>query len=93
MLLCFLVTKLQIYLNSPCKISKMKDCLAVNFLLAILPYDRAGKVQYSVLYNMVVHKNMDFRKSLGLIFICVRNVIRSKKKTFKTIFDHSFTLA
>ena len=43
--------------------------------------------------SMVVHKNMDFRNSLGLIFICVRNIMRSKKNSFKTIFDHSFTLA
>ena len=44
-------------------------------------------------YSMVVHKNMDFRKSLGLICICARNVIRSKKNPFETMFDHWFPLA
>ena len=37
--------------------------------------------------NTLVHygcaKNIDFRKSLGLIFICVKNVIRSKKTLLK----------
>jgi hypothetical protein len=42
---------------------------------------------------MVVHKNMNFRNSLGLLFICVRKIISSKKNSFKTILDHSFTCA
>ena len=48
----------------------------------ILLFDGASAVEglqsrgYPV---MVGHKNMDFRKSLGLTFIYVRNVIRSKK--------------
>ena len=35
---------------------------------------------------MVMYKNMDFRNSLGLIFMCLRYVIRSKKNPFKIIF-------
>ena len=52
----------------------------------ILLFDRASAVEglHSRGYPVMVgHKNMDFRKLLGLTFIYVRNVIRSKKNPFK----------
>ena len=38
---------------------------------------------WTLLVMMVVHRNTDLKNWVCLIFICVRNVIRSKERTFK----------